>query len=140
MTIFRHIIKTLFSHKKERGTIPPLQPQKHLRPNRFCSLYVIGEDFYTFHQDVAVGDFVKWIKKYWVLWYNEHKDFVDSLHQYQFDKLIECIHNKELGDVDYADLTKHLYKWYIQRHGVFRFTCCDRLFVSLKDSHLLQVL
>lgn len=140
MTIFKQIIKALFSYKKKRGTIPPLQPQKHLIPNRFCSLYVIGEEFYTFHQDVNVGDFVKWIKKYWVLWYSEHKDFVNSLHQYQFDKLIESIHNKELGDVDYADLTKHLYKWYIQRHGVFRFTCCERLFVSLKDNHLLQVL
>lgn len=75
-----------------------------------------------------------------MLWYSEHKDFVNSLHQYQFDKLIECIHNKELGDVDYADLTKYLYKGYIQRHGVFRFTCSDRLFVSLKDCHLLQVL
>lgn len=108
---------------------------------RFRSLFLLGEEFFTYHENVNTKNFVEWLKKNHETWFSANSDLVKSLFKYNLKELIEAIYdNAQKQDHD-GDLAVFLRKWYVQVHGVFSFSVGDRIFVSLYDGgHLLQVL
>lgn len=108
---------------------------------KFMSLFLLGEGFYTYHEDVKTKDFIAWLKKNHETWHKVNADLVKSLPISSLKELVEAIYrNSQKQDGD-KNLTNYFRKWYIQEHGLFSFSTGDRVFIPLYDGgYLLQVL
>lgn len=123
-------------------TIPQQPIAVEVRPERvvYKSLYLLGESFFSFHSDVQLSSFVSWLKTNQSVWYMANKISIKAIAKMDFKEFVEQAYNNNLDIEDYETLQTCLFKWYVQEHGVYRIPKEDVLFITLTDSHLLQVL
>ena len=89
----------------------------------------MGEEFVTFHSDINVKTFAKWLNEEHTQWYTDNKRGFAFLSRMSFDELVEHLYaNKE--DAISSLLMQYVLKWYIQEHGAFRFTQTERRFLN----------
>lgn len=137
MGLISNLLNTIFPEKKPKTVKKPNVPKE--KPQTFKSLFVVGEEFVTFHSDINVKTFAKWLNEEHTQWYTDNKRGFAFLSRMSFDELVEHLYaNKE--DAISSLLMQYVLKWYIQEHGAFRFTQTERRFLNLTQSHILQVL
>ncbi len=112
-----------------------------VKPTRvvFMSLFVLGKSFYDFHTRVNPSDFAAWLKKNHVDWSRNNAAITKEITRLSFEGLVEKIF--ELSNTTEGDILNNCFrKWYVQVHGMFRFSSGDRVFLTEDTGHLLQVL
>lgn len=138
---FVDIIISVFSSNDNEKTQERVTVEMKKKLPRFRSLFLLGESFYTFHDDVNTKNFTEWLKNNHEAWYKANVDLVKSLPKNSLNELVEAIYmNNQKLDCD-EKLTIYFRKWYVQEHGIFSFSVGDRVFIPLFDGgYLLQVL
>lgn len=125
--------------KQKKSTIKTGDSREN-KPERFVSLFIVGAKFYQYHNDASPKNFIKWLTVNHKEFYSQHEEDLSEFSDLSFENLIESIFKYADNKEYYQSLTDFLFSWFIQEHRAFRFIYFDCLFVSLEDSHLLQVL
>lgn len=134
------IISVFSSNDNEKTQKRVTVEMKQKRP-RFRSLFLLGESFYAFHDDVKTKNFTEWLKNNHEAWYKANGDLVKSLPKNSLRELVEAIHKNSQNQDSDEKFANYFRKWYVQEHGIFSFSVGDRVFIPLFDGgYLLQVL
>lgn len=134
------VLSLIFPQEKEQGKASEVKVEVKQKPLVFMSLFLLGNDFYSYHNDVSTTNFVTWLKKNHADWSTAHSDLVKQFGKTSFSDLVEIVYDicyvKKEDDI----LDNYLRKWYVQERGVFHFSVGKRVFVTNSQSHLLQVI
>lgn len=130
------MIKTLFcSIFVRQQKNKSIQRQKKMK-----NLYLLGKGFYIYHENIKPENFIKWLKKYYPQCFKDNDSILDKYEKESFNVFIEDIYNSHDTFKNYDVLIRYFRKWYVQEHGIFYFAKAERTFITLIESHLLQIL
>lgn len=121
-------------------TKPSASPPPSALPKEFVSFYILGEDFYKFHSDVDISDFLRWLKEVHQDWYIANKQPLSSIKHSTFNDLIEALYESSISVDNPSKLSELFYQWYGLKHSVFMPANPKRMFLTSTKGHLLQVL
>lgn len=142
--MFRQLFETIFSiFCSGDDVVTPKKATVEVKPKRvrFRSLFVLGQEFFKFHENVETRAFVEWLKKNHDSWYKNNKPLAESFIGISFNLLVEQLYDSLRNQGGEDALLVYFRKWYVQEHGIFFFSTGDRVFVPLfEGGHLLQVL
>lgn len=142
--MFRKLFDAIFSIFCSGDDVEtPKKATVEVKPKRvrFRSLFMLGQDFFSYHESVETMTFVEWLKKNHESWYKNNKTLANGFVGISFNSLVEKLYDILCNTNGEGDLLVYFRRWYVQKHGVFFFSVGDRVFVPLFDGgHLLQVL
>lgn len=139
--LIEKIFAFLFSSDQDEQKTQKVEVEVKPKPIVIKSCYLLGKGFFVFHNDAKPKEFVKWLKEYQADWYKNNSEIIKALNKSTILEQVEVLYGlKASNHSEYETLKLFFRKWYVQEHGVFRFSTFDRAFLSVSDSHLLQVL
>lgn len=132
------VLCSLFGNKPT--TKQSVSPPPSVLPKEFVSFYILGEDFYKFHSDIDIPDFLKWLDEVHHDWYIANKQHLSTIKHTTFEELIEKIYSSSIPVDNSSKLNELFYTWYGLKHSLFMPPHTKRMFLTSSKGHLLQVL